>query len=102
MQKLCVLMLALLLAFLVGGCGSGDEDESPPSERPVPPTEQNALDISVVGEGTIRVQAGGGQLDCSALAACQGMFAPGAVVVLMAEADAGWTHDKLERLRPAE
>ena len=90
MQKLRVLMLALLLAFLVGGCGGGDEDESPPTERPVPPVEQNALDISVVGEGTVRVQ--GGQLDCSATAMCQGMFAPGAVVVLMAEPDSGWTH----------
>ena len=61
--------------------------------EPQPPGEQHALDVSVFGEGDIRVQGAGAQLDCAEIAMCHGMFNQGDEIVLIAEPDSGWTHD---------
>ena len=64
-----------------------------PAIEPQPPGEQHALDISVFGEGDIRVQGTGAQLDCAEIAMCRGMFNQGDEIVLTAEPDSGWTHE---------
>ena len=64
-----------------------------PAIEPQPPGEQYALDVSVFGEGDIRVQGTGGQLDCAEITMCRGMFNQGAEIVLTAEPDSGWTHE---------
>ena len=85
--------LVVVVLLFLGGCGGGGDDDSR-SDSPPAPAEQNALDISVFGEGDIRVQGAiDRQLDCTRVTMCQGMFDQGDEVVLIAEPDSGWTHD---------
>lgn len=99
-----VMLIGCLILTSCGGGGEDDEGSSPigpPSGEDAqhlqtnnPPTQQNALDISVFGEGDIRVQgASGRELDCTMVTMCQGMFNQGDAVILIAEPDSGWTHD---------
>ena len=51
-----------------------------------------SLKVSVFGEGNLRI-VGAGQLDCTAITICQGMFGMGSAVVIEASPDSGWTHE---------
>ena len=58
----------------------------------VRPVEQDSLEVSVSGEGAIRVVGLGGSLDCGAVTVCQGQFDSGSEVVLEAVPASGWRH----------
>ena len=59
-----------------------------------PPVGQNVLEISVFGEGGIYVEGTDDDpIDCTDPAMCRGTFNQGDEIVLVAESDAGWTHD---------
>ena len=59
----------------------------------VRPTEQDSLEVSVSGEGAIRVVGTGDSLDCGAVTVCQGQFDSGSEVVLEAVPASGWRHE---------
>ena len=61
---------------------------------PQPPVEQNTLEISVFGEGDLRVASGGDPLDCAAVTICQGAFEMGDEIVIEASPDSGWAHER--------
>ena len=50
----------------------------------VQPVEQDFLEVSVLGEGAVRVVGAGRPLDCGAVTVCQGAFDSGSEVVLEA------------------
>ena len=52
------------------------------------------LEISVFGEGALRIASGGEQLDCAAITICQGVFEMGNEVVIEASPDSGWAHER--------
>ena len=59
----------------------------------VRPVEQDSLEVSVLGEGTIRVVGTGGPLDCGTVTVCQGQFDAGSEVILEAVPASGWRHE---------
>ena len=59
----------------------------------VRPVEQDSLEVSVSGEGAIRVVGTGDSLDCGAVTVCQGQFDSGSEVVLEAVPASGWRHE---------
>ena len=70
--------------------GAQASDEVRVTVRPV---EQDSLEVSVSGEGAIRVVGTGGPLDCGAVTVCRGQFDAGSEVVLEAVAASGWRHE---------
>ena len=70
--------------------GAQASDEVRVTVRPV---EQDSLEVSVLGEGAIRVVGAGDPLDCGAVTVCQGQFDAGSEVVLEAVAASGWRHE---------
>ena len=69
--------------------GAQASDEVRVTVRPV---EQDALEVSVLGEGAIRVVGAGGPLDCGTVTVCQGQFDSGSEVILEAAPASGWRH----------
>ena len=69
--------------------GAQASDEVRVTVRPV---EQDSLEVSVSGEGAIRVVGTGGPLDCGAVTVCRGQFDAGSEVVLEAVPASGWRH----------
>ena len=69
--------------------GAQTSDEVRVTVRPV---EQDSLEVSVLGEGGIRVASEGNPLDCGAVTVCRGQFDVGSEVVLEAVPASGWRH----------
>ena len=69
--------------------GAQASDEVRVTVRPV---EQDSLEVSVLGEGAIRVVGTGDPLDCGAVTVCRGEFDAGSEVVLEEVAASGWRH----------
>ena len=65
-----------------------------PGSPPEPPVDRNALEVSVFGAGALRVASGSDQLDCAAVTMCQGVFEMGNEVVIEANPDSGWAHER--------
>ena len=75
--------------------GAQASDEVRVTVRPVVrEIEQDALKVSVFGEGDIRVISAGEPLDCALITICQGFFDEGSEVVLEAAPDSDWTHER--------
>ena len=75
--------------------GAQASDEVNVTVRPVVrEVEQDALKVSVFGEGDIRVVGAGEPLDCTLITICQGFFDEGSEVVLEAAPDSDWTHER--------
>ena len=70
--------------------GAQTSDEVRVTVRPV---EQDSLEVSVLGEGGIRVASEGNPLDCGAVTVCRGQFDVGSEVVLEAVPASGWRHE---------
>ena len=70
--------------------GAQASDEVRVTVRPV---EQDSLEVSVLGEGAIRVVGAGDPLDCAAVTVCRGQFDAGSEVVLEAVPSSGWRHE---------
>ena len=69
--------------------GAQASDEVRVTVRPV---EQDSLEVSVSGEGAVRVVGSGDPLDCGAVTVCRGQFDSGSEVILEAVPASGWRH----------